>query len=62
MKETWFNVLGKDMTMPINMVMMEKTTVQSEWSDRVLRTFAPVRMWKPMSKMLFASNMNPLNS
>lgn len=58
MKETWFRVLGSDMTIPINMVIIEKTTVQREWSDRVLMTLAPVRTWKPTSRMLLASSMN----
>jgi hypothetical protein len=30
MKETWFSVLGKDITIPINMVMIEKMTVHIE--------------------------------
>lgn len=30
MKETCFNVLGKDMTMPIKVAITEKTTVHSE--------------------------------
>lgn len=44
MKETCFSVRGMDMTMPIIVTMTEKSTVQSEWSERVLITFAPVRM------------------
>lgn len=56
-KDTWRRVLGVDMMIPMIMTMMEKTTVHREWSDRVLRTFAPVRTWKPTSMMLFASNM-----
>lgn len=62
MKETCLSVRGMDMTMPIIVTMMEKSTVQSEWSERVLITFAPVRMWKPIRRMLFASSMQPLNS
>ncbi len=46
MKETCFKVLGKDITIPISVAMTEKTTVHCEWSDKVLRTLAPVRMWK----------------
>lgn len=30
MKETWFNVLGRDITMPISVTITLKTTVQSE--------------------------------
>jgi hypothetical protein len=30
MKETWCKVLGKDMTIPINAVITEKTTVHNE--------------------------------
>ncbi len=44
MKETWSRVLGIDITMPMSMAMMEKTTVHREWSESVLRTLAPVRM------------------
>ncbi len=44
MKETWSRVLGIDITMPMSMTMMEKTTVHKEWSESVLRTLAPVRM------------------
>ena len=43
MKDTCFSVLAIDITMPISITMTEKTTVHWEWSDRVLRTFAPVR-------------------
>lgn len=62
MKDTCFSVRGTDMTIPMIVTMTEKSTVQSEWSERVLMTFAPVRMWKPIRRMLFASNMQPLNS
>lgn len=51
-----------DNTMPINMEMIEKTTVHCEWFDRVFRTLAPVRTWKPISMILLASNMNAVNS
>lgn len=30
MKDTWFKVLGMDITIPIKVTMTEKTTVQSE--------------------------------
>ena len=30
MNETWRNVLGKDITIPMSIVMTEKTTVHSE--------------------------------
>jgi hypothetical protein len=30
MKETWFKVLGRDITIPINIAIIEKITVQSE--------------------------------
>ena len=62
MNETCFNVLGRDMTMPINITMTENVTVQREWSDSVLRTLAPVRTWNPISMILLASSMNPVNS
>jgi hypothetical protein len=62
MNETWRKVLGKDITIPISIAMTEKITVHSEWSDRVLRTLAPVRMWKPIRRMLLASNMKPVNA
>ncbi len=62
MKETCLKVRGSDITIPINEAITENTTVQSEWSDKVLRTLAPVRIWNPMSRILLASNMNPLNS
>ncbi len=61
-KETCFKVLGRDMTIPISVTMREKTTVHCEWSDRVLRTLAPVKTWKPIKRMLLASNMNPVHS
>ena len=57
MKDTCFNVRGSDMTMPISAVMTLNTIVHCEWSERVLMTLAPVRTWKPMSRMLFASNI-----
>jgi hypothetical protein len=62
MKETCFKVLGKDITIPISVAMTENTTVHCEWSDRVLRTLAPVRMWKPISRILLARSMNPVHS
>lgn len=51
-----------DITMPISVTIIEKTTVHCEWSERVLMTLAPVRTWKPIRIMLLASNMNPVNS
>jgi len=57
MKETCLSVLGIDMTIPMMVTMTEKMTVQSEWSDRVLRTLAPVRMWKPTRRMLLAKSI-----
>jgi hypothetical protein len=62
MKDTCFKVLGVDITIPINVAMTEKTTVHCEWSDNVLRTLAPVRMWKPIRRMLLARSMNPVHS
>jgi len=61
MKETWLSVLGADMTIPIKVTMTEKTTVQSEWSERVLMTLAPVRTWKPINMMLFRSSITAVN-
>jgi hypothetical protein len=43
MNDTCLNVRGRDMTMPISVTMTENETVQSEWSDSVLRTLAPVK-------------------
>lgn len=62
MKDTCLSVRGTDMTIPMIVTITEKSTVQSEWSERVLMTFAPVRMWKPIRRMLFASSIQPLNS
>ena len=62
MKDTCFNVLGIDITIPISVAMTEKTTVHCEWSDKVLRTLAPVRTWKPIRRMLLARSMNPVHS
>jgi len=62
MNETCFNVLGRDITIPINITIIENTTVHREWSDRVLIIFAPVRMWKPMRRMLLARSMKPVHS
>lgn len=62
MKETCLRVRGSEHTMPISVTMTEKTTVHCEWSDKVLRTFAPVNTWKPIRRMLLASSMNPENS
>lgn len=50
------------MTIPIRVAITEKTTVHCEWSDKVLRTLAPVRTWKPIRRMLLASSMNPVHS
>ena len=61
MNETWFRVRGMDITMPINVTMTEKTTVQREWSERVLMTLAPVSTWKPMRRMLLARSMKAVN-
>ena len=58
MNDTWCSVRGSDMTMPMSVTMTEKETVQSEWSESVFNTFAPVRTWNPMSIMLFARSMN----
>jgi hypothetical protein len=58
MNDTCFKVRGRDMTMPISVTMTANETVQREWSDSVLSTLAPVRTWKPMSMMLFASSIN----
>lgn len=58
MKLTWRRVRGADMMMPMMVAIMEKTAVQSVWPDRVFRTLAPVRTWKPMSRMLLARSMN----
>jgi len=57
MNDMCLRVRGTDMTTPIIVTMAVKTTVQSEWSDRVFKTFAPVRMWNPTSKMLLARSM-----
>lgn len=62
MKETCFKVLGKDITIPISVAMTENTTVHCEWSDKVLRTLAPVRTWKPISRILLARSMKPVHS
>lgn len=51
-----------DMMIPMIATITENTAVHIEWSERVLRTLAPVKMWKPMSMMLFASNMKPENT
>jgi len=61
MKETWLSVLGADITTPINVTMTEKTTVQSEWSDSVLITLAPVRTWKPINMMLLRRSITAVN-
>jgi len=58
MKLTCCRVRGADTTIPISVTMTEKTAVHNEWPDRVFRTLAPVRMWKPISRMLLASSMN----
>jgi hypothetical protein len=50
MKDTCFRVLGMDMTTPMIAEMTLKTTVHCEWSDSVLRTFAPVKTWNPVEK------------
>lgn len=62
MKETWRNVLGIERTMPMTMIMTEKLTVQSEWSESVLRILAPVKIWKPISMMLLRRSMMAANS
>ena len=62
MKETWFSVRGSDIIMPIRVVMTEKITVQREWSERVLRTLAPVKTWNPIRIMLLARSMKAVNS
>lgn len=62
MNDTCFNVRGVDKMMPIIVMITLKTTVHCEWSDSVLRILAPVKTWKPMSMMLFRSNMIPANS
>jgi hypothetical protein len=58
MKLTWCKVRGVDMMTPMMVVITEKTAVHNEWSDKVLRTLAPVRTWNPIRRMLFASSMN----
>jgi hypothetical protein len=57
MKLTCWRVRGADITIPISVTMTAKTAVHNVWPDRVFKTFAPVRMWKPMSRMLFARSM-----
>jgi hypothetical protein len=57
MKLTWRRVRGADIIMPMIVAMTENTAVHSEWPDRVFRTLAPVRTWKPISKMLLARSM-----
>jgi len=61
MKETWLSVLGADMMIPMSVTITEKTTVQSEWSESVLITLAPVSIWKPINMMLFKSSMTAVN-
>jgi hypothetical protein len=62
MKLTWFRVRGMDMMIPMMVTITENTAVHSEWSERVFKTLAPVNVWNPISRMLFASNMNPENT
>lgn len=45
------------MVMPIIIAITEKMTVHMEWSERVFKILAPVRTWKPIRRILLASNM-----
>ncbi len=58
MKETCLSVRGMLMITPMIVTITEKTTVQSEWSESVLSTFAPVKIWNPINMMLLARSMN----
>lgn len=62
MKLTWCRVRGIDMMIPIMVTITENTAVHVEWSDSVLRTLAPVKVWKPISMMLFARSIKPENT
>ena len=44
---------------PMMETITEKIAVHIEWSESVFRTFAPVRMWNPISMILFARSMKP---
>jgi hypothetical protein len=55
------NVRGALQIQETTAMMAAKPIVQIPWLDMVLRYLDPTRQWKPWMKVLFSTNMTPVN-